>query len=197
MKIEKITIEVFMDAWFNNEYDKISKEEFELVYAEYIDLSGLYQTKAFELVTYINYLKNRVYVLKTMVFAQEAYYEVFKTPFSPLIQLAKDTLGLNYEWNKNEKSFFSYLRKLENSARTKSLELRRKEYELEQLQKEKQQGNLSKVQSRHEFIKMLNWFNKSGYKIDREKTTVEELALMIRQINEESNQLALDNIKRK
>jgi len=43
---------------------------------------------------------------------------------------------------------------------------------------------------------MLNSFNKAGYKIDRDKTTVEELALMIKQVNDEMQEYELKKMAR-
>lgn len=195
MKCEKVTIEVFMSCWFNQDYEILSKDDFDVVFAEYIDLAGLYQSKEFELVTYINYLKNRIFVLKTIVASQEMYFDVFKTPYMIGIELIKEQFGLVYEWDEDERTFRSFLRKLENNARSKSTELKRKEFELDKLKEEKDKGDVSKVQSRHEFIKMLNGFSKTGYKIDRDKTTVEELALMIKQVQEESAEYKAKQIK--
>jgi hypothetical protein len=185
MMCEKVVIESFILAWFNKDYEKLSKEHFETVYAEYIDLAGLYQTKEFELVTYINYLKNRIYVLRAIVSSQKMHYEVIKTPYMEGLEFVKEEFGFVYEWTGNEQSFYSFLRKIENAARTKSTELRRKEFEFNELVEAKMEGNVSKVQSRHEFIRMLNSLNKQGYKIERDKTTIEELALVIKQIQED------------
>jgi len=185
MKCEKVTIEQFMDCWFNDDYEKISVQDFELIYSEYIDLAGLYQTKAFELTAYINYLKNRIHVLGIVVFSQKMYFEVFRKPYIEGLELIKEKFGLSYNWDCNEQSLFSFLRKLENTIRTKKIELNRKEHEIEKLKQEKKEGNVSKVQSRHEFIRMLNSLSKNGYKIERDKTTVEELALIIKMVTEE------------
>jgi hypothetical protein len=195
MKCQKVIINNFIEAWFENDYEKLSKEDFELVYTEYIDLSGLYQTKEFDLIAHINYLKNKIYVLKAVASSQEMFYKTFKIPYIEGLEFVKDKLGYTYEWTGNEKSFYSFLRKMENAARTKSAELRRKEFEFEEMRSQKMEGNVSKVQSRHEFIKMLNSFNKAGYKIDRDKTTIEELALIIKQTQDEISQQKAKSFK--
>jgi len=195
MKCEKVTIEIFMDAWFNEEYELISKEDFQIVYAEYIDLAGLYKSKEFELTTYINYLKNRITVLRAVIHSQEMYFEVFNKPYIPGLEFIKDTFGYNYIWNDSEKSFSSFLKKLKNNERTKVTELRRKEFEFDKIKEAKKDGDVSKVQSRHEFIKMLNSFNKNGYRIERDKTTIEELALMIKMAQDESNEYKAKSLK--
>jgi len=192
---ESVVIEAFILAWFNKDYKYLSKDDFEKVYAEYIDVAGLYQTKEFELVTYINYLKNRIYVLKTIVYSQEMHFETFKTPYIPGLEFIKEQFGFTYEWTGNDKTFIFFLRKIENQARTKSTELKRKEFEFKTLSDAKMEGDVSKVQSRHEFIRMLNSLNKQGYKIERDKTTIEELALIIKQVQEDSAKAESESIK--
>jgi len=195
MMCENVVIESFILAWFNKDYSKLSKEDFEKVYAEYIDVAGLYQSKEFELVTYINYLKNRIYVLKAVFYSQEKFYDTFKTPYIPGLEFIKEQFGFMYEWTGNDKTFIYFLRKIENQARTKSTELKRKEFEFKTLQDAKMEGNVSKVQSRHEFIRMLNSLSKQGYKIERDKTTIEELALIIKSVQEENVRIEAESIK--
>jgi hypothetical protein len=195
MKCEKVSINYFMEVWFEQNYEHLSKDDFDIVYSEYVDLAGLYQSKEFELVTYINYLKNRTYVLKTIIVSQEMYFQTFKIPYIHGFKIIKDKFGYNFTWTGDETLLFSFLRKLRNDERKKSAELRRKEYEYEQLKLTKHSDNKSLIQTRHEFIRMLNSFNKAGYKIDRDKTTIEELALMIKQVNDENERLELERFK--
>jgi hypothetical protein len=190
MKCEKVTIETFIDAWFSQDYENISKEDFDLVYAEYIDLAGLYKSKEFELTTYINYLKNRIKTLQLVISSQEMYFEVFKKPYIPGLEFVKEKFGFSFTWTENEKQFFSFLRKLSANQRVKETELKHKQFEFNKIKEEKLAGDVSNVQSRHEFIKMLNSLSKNGYKVDRKNTYVEELALMIKQISDESTKLA-------
>jgi hypothetical protein len=39
---EDVTIKDFMSAWFKGDYSKLSKEDFDLCYSEYIDSTGMY-----------------------------------------------------------------------------------------------------------------------------------------------------------
>jgi hypothetical protein len=188
VKCEKVNINWFLEAWFDQDYEHISKLDFEIVYAEYIDLAGLYQCKEFELTTLINYLKNRIQTLGVVIYSQEIYFEIFQKPYIPGLEFIKDKFGLNYIWEDDKASFFSFLRKLRNSQRTKETELKRKQFEFDKIKEDKKEGDVSKVQSRHEFIKMLNSFSKNGYRIERDKTTIEELALMIKAAQDEATE---------
>ena len=190
MKCEKVTVEAFIDAWFAHDYEHLTKDDFDIVYAEYIDLAGLYKSKEFELTTYINYLKNRIYTLEAVISSQEMYFQVFNKPYIDGLDFVKEKFGYSFTWSENKPQFFSFLRKLAAQKRIKETELKHKIFEFNKIKEEKQKGDVSNVQSRHEFIKMLNSLSKNGYKVDRKNTYVEELALMIKQISDESAELA-------
>jgi len=193
MRCEKVNLNVFIDAWFSHDFTNLSKEDFDIVYSEYIDLTGLYNSKEFELFTYINYLKNRIYTAKTLVWAQLIFFETFKVPYIDGFELF-ERIGHKVKWEEDEKKFISQMNKISSMTRAKELELRRKEFEFGQLRDAKKEDK-PEIQSRHEFIKMLNSFSKEGYRIDREKTTVEELALMIKAVQDESTRLTAERLK--
>ena len=195
MKCEKVNIEIFMQAWFNHDFTNITKEDFDIVYSEYIDLTGLYNSKEFELFAYINYLKNRIYTAKTLVWAQLIFLEQFKVPYIDGFEVF-ERIGHKVSWNDDEKKFIAQMNRISSMTRAKELELRRKEFEFMQLRNAKKEDK-PEIQSRHDFIRMLNSFNKEGYRIDRKKTTVEELALMIKQVQDETTKLAAERIKTK
>jgi len=182
-----------MNAWFNQEFEEISKEDFDIVYAEYIDVSGLYLSKEFELVAYIAYLKNRIFILKTLIATQRMCIDTFHKPYIEGIELFS-TFGYKVEWDGDEKKFLAKMDKMSSVLRSKSTELRHKEFEYEQLKAAKKE-KAPEIQSRHEFIRMLNSFSKYGFSVDKNKTTVEELALMIKQIQDESTKLAINRIQ--
>lgn len=195
MKCEKVTINIFIEAWFSHEFERISKEDFDIVYSEYIDISGLYSSKEFEIFAYINYLKNRIFLSKTLVAVQLMCLEAFNAPYEDGFDLF-EKVGHKVSWNGDEKKFIAQMNKISSLTRTKELELRRKEFEFIQLKEAKQQDK-PEVQSRHEFIKMLNSLNKQGYNIDRDKTTVEDLALIIKQLQEEYTKSSIESKIRK
>jgi len=171
MKCEKVNIEIFMQAWFNHDFTNITKEDFDIVYSEYIDLTGLYNSKEFELFAYINYLKNRIYTAKTLVWAQLIFLEQFKVPYIDGFEVF-ERIGHKVSWNDDEKKFIAQMNRISSMTRAKELELRRKEFEFMQLRNAKKEDK-PEIQSRHDFIRMLNSFNKEGYRIDRKETTVE------------------------
>lgn len=195
MKCEKINITDFIAAWFNHEYDNLNQDDFEIVYAEYVDLSGLYHSKEFELFAYINYLKNRIFVLRTVVASQRMFLETLGRPYVDGLFIF-DNFGYKIKWNDDIEDFERQLKIVESRERQKSSELRRKEFEFKQLKDAKKSEEQPLIQSRHNFIRMLNSFNKAGYKIDRDKTTVEELALMIKQVNDEMQEYELKKMAR-
>jgi hypothetical protein len=196
MKCEKVFINTFIDCWFNKDFTNLSKDDFDICYAEYIDLSGLYHSKEFELYTYINYLKNRIFVLKTVLQSQRLYMSSFGKPYVKGFFIFK-SFGYSISWNEDEEDFNRQLDKIASRERQKSGELRRKEFEFNQIKEARKNEEQPLIQSRHDFIKMLNAFNKNGYRIDREKTTVEELALIIKQIQDDAAKFALTTSQRR
>jgi len=193
MKVENITINSFMRAWFGKDYSELSKEDFDEAYSEYIDLAGLYSSKEFELFTYINYLKNTIYTLKCLVAMQTMYVEEFHKPFLDGLDLFEKN-GFKITWDGSEKKFMSQLKRVSGMVRAKELDLKNQEFEFGKLKEVKKEEVKTETQTRHEFIKMLNSFNKQGFHIDRDKTTIEELALIIKQLQDESAKLALSRI---
>ena len=59
MAYEKYTIAQFMSAWFKKNYRTISKQEFQIVYSEYLDTSGLFMSEFFEKQGYIQHLNQK------------------------------------------------------------------------------------------------------------------------------------------
>ena len=196
MKCEKVTLDIFIDAWFNHYFTQITKDDFDTVYSEYIDISGLYNSKEFELFTYINYLKNTIFTIKTLIASQLMFIETFHQPYIDGLHFF-EKLGHKVEWDGDEKKFISKMDRISSLMRAKNTELKRKEFEFNQLKEAKKSEDKTPIQSRHEFIKMLNTFNKNGYHIDKSKTTVEELALMIKQTQDEHEKSTMERINRK
>lgn len=195
MKFEKVSINQFMACWFDHEFENLSQKDFDIVYAEYVDVSGMYRSKACELLAYIIYLKNRILVLNTLIDIERKCIETFHKPFEEAFELF-ESFGYKVNWDGDEKKFLAQMDKMSSRLRTKMTELRHKEFEYKELKDSFKKNEQPIVQTRHDFIKMLNSFSKNGYHIDRDKTTVEELALMIKQIKDESTELALRGLQR-
>lgn len=185
---------MFIEAWFGNEFERLSYEDFQIVYTEYIDISGMYKSKELELHAYIVYLKNRTLVLKTIVEVQRMCLETFNKPYEGADELF-ESFGHKLIWDGNVDKYKIQLDKISSRVRTMSTELKHKEFEYNQLKDARKNNEQPIVQTRHDFIRMLNTFNKNGFNIDRDKTTVEELALMIKQIKDESAELIRNGLQ--
>jgi hypothetical protein len=57
---------------------------------------------------------------------------------------------------------------------------------LEQIRKEKKKDNRSEQEIRHSFLTMIHSLCKIGYKIDIDKNTVEDLALIVKKQMDET-----------
>lgn len=184
MIIEDLIISIFMEAWFKENYDRLSKQDFEQAYAEYMDVSGLYKSKSFQELSYINYLSIRVASLTTAVNVERDFVNTFGAPYEPGFSFFK-RYNYNLFWNGDKEQFLNYLLKIETKELKYKKELvnREKTFVTESAKKVVQQKSL--MQTRHEFIRNISTLGKNGYKIERNSTTVEELALIIKESLEE------------
>lgn len=181
MESDKITVKQFKHSWFNEDYSEISKERFELCYSEYLDFSGLYRTKTFDDFAYIHYLSNRVSSILMGINVQRDYLETFGVPYIEGLEFFKKYNYTVY-WNGNQKEFLDYLLKIEKKEKKYKIELDNKRKLFIDAQKE----NKPIVQTRQDFIIMVNTLNRIGYRVT-DDTSVEELALMIKQNRDERN----------
>lgn len=182
MEIENIVIKDFMNAWFNKDYSTLSEERFDIAYTEYIDLSGRYSTKEFELVTYIHYLNNRINSVKLSVRLQKDFIFEFGIPYTPELKFFKK-FGHTLFWKDNVEEFVKALDRIETKEKKYIVELETKMQDLVKERKKNNTGNTSTFtnETRQNFVTMMNSLNKIGYKISRTETTVEELALIIKE----------------
>lgn len=196
MAYEKYIVKDFMAAWFDKDYSVISKEDFDIVYAEYQDTSGLFISEDFEKRGYINHLSQRINYVKLFIRLQRDFMRDFDKPFlrSDEILSLKGEYGYNLKWNDDLQDFEEQLKKIESreikytstlEAKIKELNDSRKAIE-KKVKVEEDDESLRK--SRLSFIRMLNSLGKIGFKVDKMTTTVEELALMIKQQLEEAEE---------
>lgn len=186
MAFEDYTIKQFMKAWFKEDYSEISQSEFKLVYDEYIDASGLFVSEDFDKVSYVNFLLNRINSVKIFLELQIKYLEEFEVPNVEKFSFLKK-FGYSLKWNNSCKDFRNQIESIKSKEIKYVTKLNSSIKEIEE-KKEKDKANKkepSKKDSRNSFIRMLNSLGKNGFRIDNEKTTVEELALMIKQQIEE------------
>lgn len=195
MAYENYTIDVFENAWFKKDYSVLSESEFDIVYAEYQDTSGLFLTDDFEKRSYIAHLNQRINYVKIFIRLQREFMKEFGAPFNRDFEMFKHEYGYALKWRNDLDDFEQQLKKVETreGKHISSLEVAMKELNDA---KEKSKKNKKQVQeedslktSRLSFIRMRNSLGKVGFQLDKYVTTVEELALMVKQQLEEQEQI--------
>lgn len=186
------SVKQFMQCSFDGKYKALLIEgdadedqlrnAFEIIYAEYVDLSDLYQSQEFEMVAYINSLDNRIQVIKRFVDLQRKFLKQFDVPYSRGLGIVKK-YGHNVYWDANHPDKDAFLRmliKVEMKEKKYEGIVNKKVDELLELRKKKVKKEHSILESRKDFVTMLNRLQQSRFAIDKDKTSVEELALMIK-----------------
>lgn len=177
-----------MDAWFRGDRTVMNDEEFETVMTEYVDTAGLFQSEEFEKVAYIHFLNNRINTVKISIRLQREFIKNFQVPYLPDLQFLMK-FGYSIKWNNNIEDFSEKLNKIEQKESKYISQLEAKIKDLTDFRAKKTDKEVSPKESRGSFIRTLNSLGKIGYKIDNDKTTVEELAYMIKQQTEEVESL--------
>lgn len=181
-----------MNAWFNQDFSLITKEEFVLIYSEYLDTSGLFLNEDFERQGYIQHLNSRINYVKMFVKLQRDFIEYFDMPFIRDFDFFKDKYGYFLLWKNDKEDFERQLKKVEMRELKNQSQLEIKIKELENFRKSKGKDKIEKPsekslkEGRISFIRTLNSLGKIGYIIDKNSTTVEELSIMIKQQLEEN-----------
>jgi hypothetical protein len=187
MIIEEITIESFMKAWFKDDYSELSKENFEIAYTEYIDVSGLSITQEFDLIANIYYLTNRLNVINLAVDLHKSFLEHFDTPY-PYEDgyQSLEEYGHYLLWMGDKEQHLQELDRILSSEGVTQAELNGAKKQLEDFRKQASNGEKPDIkQTREQFLRMITSLQKLGYNIRRKETYVEELALIISQQREE------------
>lgn len=188
MAFEDVIINDFMDCWFKKDYSKISEDDFGIIYGEYMDTSGMFATAQFDLVIYIQDLSNRINSINYFIEIQNKFLKEFGVPYVDHFSFV-EKFGHKLIWKDNE-TFIKDCKKILLKERKYHTILKTKENQLIEERKKQNNGEVvTDKQTRQSFIRMLNSLSKIGYNIDRTKTTVEELALMLKQHYEESEKI--------
>lgn len=188
MAADIMTIKDFIDCWFNENYKIFTKEQFDEAYAEYIDTTGMFATDEFEKVVYIHYLNQRINSVNLSIKLHRDFYVQFGKPFITELKFFS-RYGHKLTWRDDWDDFDNQLVKIENSEKKYVTILNKNVQELEAIRTNKGANKpQTKKEIRTNFLRMLNSLGKIGYKIDKTNTTVEELALMIKQQFEEQEQ---------
>lgn len=192
---EDVTIKDFSDAWFREKYDKLSKEDFDICYSEYIDAAGMFATEEFDLVSGIHYLTNRINTIKTWVSLQKQSVFLLGEPFLDEIDFLS-RYGHHIVWNNDIEDFNKQLDRIILRDSRYQVDLEQKYKKLDELRSKSNHKILDKKQERELFIRMLNSLSKIGFSINKNETTVEELALMLKAQFEENEKLEMKYARR-
>lgn len=162
--------------------DEELKAAFQNIEAQYVDISRLFETREFEMSGYINYLGNRVSTIQRFIELQFRFIDEFQMPFIPAFGLVKK-YNHNLFWNPEYPDLDLFKRKLT------SIELKEKKYrsilntkinELIEFRKKIIKKDYSKLETRQQFITTLNRLQQARFVIDRDKTTMEDIGLAIK-----------------
>jgi hypothetical protein len=158
------------------------REAFEFIHGQYVDLSGLYETREFEMSAYINSLTVRINTVHEFIRLQLEFISQFKVPYVPGFYLVKE-YGHKLHWDHEAPDIDTFLSRLEKmemkEAKFKS-ELKRKEKELSDLQQKKSNGEFTPLESRRQFLTQILRLQQAKYVINKKETTIEEVAYAIK-----------------
>lgn len=160
-------------------FDGKTHPKWEEIYLEYIDVSGIGITQEFDLLLAIHNLQTRLNAIPRYVQIQIVCWHNFKE----LSGAATEKLA-KYGYKMPEGDPLEYLARIGAKEKRFAHDLKNKEAQLQKIRSGEKAGKDGK-QQRRDFIRMLNHLG-SKYRIDRDKTTCEELALMVKDTNDEA-----------
>lgn len=169
-----------MACLFDKDETGLEGGDWEKLFTEYVDISGIGETIEFDLLLSIHNIQVRMTFIASMVELQKRFFKEFNMPFLKAFEDFKK-YGHRISWDASDPGkFITELQRIEVRERRFQSELDVKVKELKKLKKDGVQPN---TDGRKDFVRQLNNLGKVGYKIDRDKTDMEELALMIKDQN--------------
>lgn len=176
MQLSDITVRQFMKCLFDKDYTGV--DNWEDLYTQYIDTSGLGEQGQLGTLVAIHNLTIRLKFISDFLEFQSKVFDLIKMPH--LLYLNDlNKYGHKITWNPEEPELFiPQLKKIEAKEKRNYVELKELQQEIES---KKEAENPNTVSARNSFVIMLNVLGKEGYKIDKDKTDMLELALMIKQ----------------
>lgn len=188
MAFEDYTIRQYIRAQFSQDYSErgIPKDILDIVNSEYIDAACLYDEDEFQRVAYIHFLNGRINSIRMSIDLQRKYLLNFEIPYLPGLSFFKK-YGHNLKWNDHIGNFLDQLHKVENSEKKyiSKLEIETKQL-IERKLKSKKPQEITNETTRKSFIRTINSLGRIGWKIDMDKTTMEEFSIIILQQSEDS-----------
>jgi len=180
MAYELYTIRQFRDALYSDKRDIISEEQLKIVEVEYADTAELYETEEFAQSSYIQFVFNRIKFIDNFIELQLLFLKEFDIAYKPAFEKLKK-YGHYLKWVDKE----DFLKRIEDIKSREDIYESILEESIKNLNDFRKTKKTSKKQtvkeSRNSFIRTVNSLGKEGYSINWDSTTVEELALMIKQ----------------
>lgn len=176
-KCSECSVRIFMMCMYDHDYSQLEGGDFEKIFTEYIDLSGIGETKELELMVAIHNIQTRITYIDAQVNIQKNFLHNFGMPF---VNAFDDFRKYNHRlsWDpENPDQFVTQLQRVVVIEKKFHAELDTKVAELKKLKNDGVQPNSN---GRRDFVRRLNNLGKEGYQIDKDKTNMEEVALMIR-----------------
>lgn len=186
MKFEECTIQQFINAKFLGIDSLITKEEIESIWEAYIDKTKQYEVEEFEMVSYIHYLNGRINYIKMSVDLQKRFIDNFDLPYLEAIKSFQKKYGYFLKYNGDNEDFKRQLDNIEKKEGKYIVELEEKIKALLEFRKSKRSKDNPVKVTKESFLMTVIILSKIGYSIDKNSTTMEELALMIENQNEQN-----------
>lgn len=184
-KIEKCcdcSIKIFMECLFHGRRELLNGGNFEEIFTEYVDLSGIGETQEYNLMNGIHNIQTRMVFIESMIEFHKRFLKEFNMPY---VDGFKDLrkYGHRLTWDpEHPQIFVQQLQMMEIKEKKNQAELDKMIKELNALKKD---GVKPDKNGRVNFVRQLNNLGKAGYDINRETTDMEALALMIKDHGEE------------
>jgi hypothetical protein len=162
--------------------DEQLKAAFEFIYAQYVDFSGLYQSREFEMVAYIDSLDKRIQTIKRFVELQKLFIKEFNMPYLPAFPMVAK-YGHNLYWNPDVHNIELFEKKLDQIISKEGkydIKVQAKVNELVEFRKKRINKEFTLLESRRNFITMLNRLGQARFVIDKNTTSMEEISYMVR-----------------
>lgn len=169
-------------------FDGKTHPNWDEIYLEYIDTSGIAITQEYELLLGIHNLQTRLTAIPEYVKVQTLSWYNFRA-YHPTATERLAKYGYKMPRTGDPIPFLS---KIAVKEKRFHHELKVKEAQLEKLRSSQKVGKEGK-EARREFIRLLNHLG-TKYRLDRDKTTCEELALMVKDMNDEAIAEQMSNI---
>ena len=190
-------IEQFMACNFDNNLKALAitgeptqqqlEEAWETIYTEYIDLSGT-MIEELDLMKQAKVLECDIQAMHCFLFVQEQMIQQFGKPHLENMEMLNKEYNARLKWDEekpDKEAFKKQLLQLRTNQSTKVVRLAEKNKQLEAFRK-KQKKTPTVNNSRKVFVSTIIELGKFGYHIDKKKTSVEELAVMINNYSEHS-----------